>query len=220
MGLSIHESGDLMKSKLITALLAASAASFGLAPPSAMAQGTSTPVIDRAQQQISARIRQGMASGHITPSEARELFRRDREIELHEIRVKSNGNVTPQERQQLRTELDGLSAEVERMMANSAVVTGYGNASGNTPGIDSMEANLRARIDEGVRTGRINQREADRLHRRERDIARHEAAYKRDGVVTPQERRQLRDELSRLSNDVDRLVSNRPGGQLRNEPQG
>lgn len=207
-----------MKSKLITALLAASAASFGLAVPPAMAQGTSTPTIDRAQQQISARIRQGMASGHITPSEARELFRRDREIELHEIRVKSNGNATAQERQQLRAELDGLAVDVERMMANSAVVTRNGNA--NTPGIDSMEANLTARIDEGVRTGRINQREADRLHRRERDIARHEAVYRRDGVVTAQERRQLRDELSRLSRDVDRMVRNMPSSQLRSEPRG
>ncbi len=207
-----------MKSNLITALLVVSATSFGVALPSAMAQGTNTPTIDRAQQQISARIRQGMASGHITPSEARELFRRDREIELHEIRVKSNGNATPQERQQLRAELDGLAAEVERMMANSAVVTRNGNA--NTPGIDSMEANIRARIDEGVRTGRINQREAGRLYRQERDFARHEAMYKRDGVVTPQERRQLRDELSRLSDAVDRMVSNRPNSQLRSEPRG
>jgi hypothetical protein len=139
---------------------------------------------------------------------------------LHEIRVKSNGNATPQERQQLRTELDGLAAEVERLMANSAVVTGYGNANGNTPGIDSIEANLSARIDEGVRTGRINQSEANRLHRRERDIARHEAVYKRDGVVTAQERRQLRDELLRLSREVDRMVSNRPGNQFRTEPRG
>ena len=205
-----------MKSRLISAFLVVSAASLGLAGPSAMAQGTSTPMVDRAQQQIAARIQQGMASGHITPSEARELYRRDREIEMHEIRIKMNGNATPQERQQLRVELDTLSAEVERMMANSAVMTRGGNGSNSTPGIDSMEANLGARIDEGVRTGRINRREADRLHRRERDIARHEATYKRDGVVTSRERRQLREELSRLSDDVDRMIRNPP----RNLPRG
>src|SRR5665647_132370 len=97
-----------MKSKFFTASLLASAmfVSLGLSP--AMAQGNNTPAIDRAQQAISARIQQGLASGHITPSEARELYRRDREIEIRESRFKSDGNATPQERQQLRADLDGL----------------------------------------------------------------------------------------------------------------
>ncbi len=41
---------------------------------------------------------------------------------------------------------------------------------------------------------------------RERAITRHEASFKRDGVVTPQERRQLRDELNSLRADVERLL--------------
>lgn len=176
--------------------------SLGLSP--AMAQGSNTPAIDRAQQAISARIQQGLASGHITPSEARELYRRDREIDIRESRFKSNGNVTPQERQQLRADLDGLSAEVERMIVNRSVVA----QPGNTNGIDNREFNISQRIDEGVRTGRITQREAVRLHSRERDIARHEASFKRDGVVTPQERRQLRNELTKLRDDVERMMRN------------
>jgi len=86
--------------------------SLGLSP--AMAQGTSTPRIDQAQQAISARIQQGLTSGHITPSEARELYRRDRDIEIRESRFKSDGTVTAQERQQLRADLDRLNADVER----------------------------------------------------------------------------------------------------------
>lgn len=81
-----------------------------------MAQGSYTPGIDRTQQAISARIQQGMASGHITPSEARELYRRDRDIEMREIQMKSNGNVNPQERRQLRDELNGLRDDVERLL--------------------------------------------------------------------------------------------------------
>lgn len=168
-----------------------------------MAQGTSTPGIDRSQQAISARIQQGMASGHITPSEARELYRRDRDIEMRENQMKSNGNVSPQERQRLRADLDGLSAEVERMMANSDVV---GQGRDNTPGIDNLQANISQRIDEGVRAGNLSRRDGRRLHMRERAIARHEASFKRDGVVTPQERRQLRDELNGLRDGVERLL--------------
>lgn len=193
-----------MKSKLFTASVLASAMFVSLAPSAAMAQGTNTPRIDQAQQAISARIQQGLASGHITPSEARELYRRDRDIDIRESRFKSDGRATDQERQQLRADLDGLSAEVERMISNRSVV----GQSGNTNGIDNRQFNISQRIDEGVRSGRLTQREARRLLSRERDIARLEARFKRDGVVTPQERSQLRNELTRLNDDVQRLMRN------------
>lgn len=195
-----------MKLKVITASLLASAmfAGFGLAP--ALAQGVNTPAIDRTQQAISARIQQGMASGHITPSEARELYRRDRDIDNRENRYKANGQATPQERQQLRSELNALAAEVERLMANRNYVQPPGNT--DTNGIDNRQFNTSQRIEEGIRSGRITQREAQKLHRRERDIARHEANFKRDGVVTPQERRQLRNELTRLQDDIQRMLQN------------
>ena len=186
-----------MKSKFFTPSLLAAALFMGMGLAPAMAQGTSTPALDRAQQAISARIQQGMASGHITPSEARELLRRDREIDLRESRFKANGTATPQERQQLRTDVDSLGNEVERLMMNNSYVQPPANAAGNTPGIDNRQLGIGQRIDEGVRSGRITQREARSLQNRERAIARHEAAYKRDGVVTPQERRQLRNELAR-----------------------
>ncbi len=197
-----------MKSKFFTPTLLATALFMGMGLAPVMAQGTSTPALDRAQQAISARIQQGMASGHITPSEARELLRRDREIDLRESQFKANGTATPQERQQLRVDVDRLGNEVERLMMNNSYVQPPANAAGNTPGIDNRQLDIGQRIDEGVRSGRITQREARRLQSRERDIARHEATFKRDGVVTPQERRQLRDELARLNADVDRMMRN------------
>ncbi len=195
-----------MKLKFFSASILASALFVALGLSPALSQGVNTPAIDRAQQSISARIQQGMASGRITPSEARELYRRDREIDMRESRFKANGQATPQERQQLRTELNALAVEVERLMANSNVVAPPGSA--NTNGIDNRQFNIGERIDEGVRSGRITQREARILHRRERDIERHEANFKRDGVVTPQERRQLQKELTRLQDDVRRMMQN------------
>lgn len=197
-----------MKSKFFTTSLLASALFLGLGLAPVMAQGTNTPALDRAQQAISARIQQGMASGHITPSEARELLRRDREIDLRESRFKANGTATPQERQQLRVDVDRLGNEVERLMMNNDYVQPPGNSASTTTGIDNRQLNISARIDDGVRSGRITRREARRLQNRERVIARHEAAYKRDGVVTPQERRQLRDELARLNADLARMMRN------------
>ena len=105
-----------MKSKLLTASLLASAIFAGLGMAPAMAQGVNTPRIDQAQQEISARIQQGMASGHITPSEAQVLMRREREIQRHEAFFKSDGVVTQQERRQLRDEVRDLNDDVERMV--------------------------------------------------------------------------------------------------------
>lgn len=193
-----------MKSKLLTATLLASALFAGLGINPVMAQNTYTPGIDQAQLQIRARIQQGMQSGQITPSEAQALYRRDSDISLRESRFKSDGNASPQERQQLRADLDGLKAEVERMIANRDVV-GQPSA---TNGIDRAAFNIHARIEEGVRSGQITEREAARLFNRERRIERREADFKADGVVTQQERRQLRNELTALRDQVERMMRN------------
>ncbi len=196
-----------MKSKFLTASLLASALFAGVGMSPAMAQGTNTPRIDQAQQAISARIQQGLASGQITPSEAQVLYRRDREIQMRENQYKAYGNVHPQQRQQLRDDLSALGADVERMMNNRDVVRPAGNAA-QTPGIDNQDAQISQRIDEGFRSGRITPREARKLQSQQREIARHEAYFKSDGIVTQQERRQLRNELAALSNEVERMMRN------------
>ncbi|SFC48103.1 hypothetical protein SAMN05216344_1193 [Polaromonas sp. OV174] len=195
-----------MTSKLFTASLLTTALFAGLGMSPAMAQNNYTPAIDQTQHAISDRIQQGLASGHITPSEAQALYRRDREISMRESRYKADGQVTPQERAQLRADLDGLRADVEPLMANNVVVRpGYG---GPADGIDKQQLSISQRIDAGVRSGRLNPREARELQGRERMIARHEAGYKSDGVLSPQERRQLNQELSVLRDEVERMMRN------------
>ena len=194
-----------MKKTAASLLVSALFAGIGIAP--AMAQGTHTPAIDRVQQDIGARIQQGLRSGAITPSEAQDLFRRQREIQIRESRVKADGVATPRERQMLRQDLDDLNAEVERKMGNSR---GRPQAD-RTPGIDDIQAEIRDRIEQGVRSGRISRVDARRLEDRERNIARNEARFKADGVVTQQERRQLRSELELLRQDVERMMRNGRG---------
>ncbi|MDO9359904.1 MAG: hypothetical protein Q7T70_13025 [Polaromonas sp.] len=196
-----------MKSKLLTLSLAASAVFAGLGMSPAMAQGVHTPNIDRAQQGVGLRIQQGLSTGQITPSEAQIFYRRDRDIEVRESYFKSNGNASPQERQDLRMQVDGLRADVERLIASRPVAV---RPSG-TPGIDNQSHALRQRIDEGIRSGRIDRQEARRLQNREREFERHEARVQADGVVTQQERRQLRNELASLRDDVERAIRNRRG---------
>ena len=217
-----------MTSKLLTASLLATALAAGLADAPAMAQpqgpyGSSapsyppqvvyapapqTPGIDRAQQAVSERIREGLQSGRITPSEARVLYRRDSEIQNREATYKADGRVTPQERQQLRADMAQLSAEVERAIANNRTVA-VAYPADRMGAIDSQEFNIRQRIDEGVRSHRLSPREAGRLQAREQEIENREAAYRSDGVLTPQERRDLRAQLGALRDEVERLINPR-----------
>jgi len=194
-----------MKSKWLISALTASACFGGagfVAP--ALAQNTQTPRIDRAQEEIGARIEQGVESGRITRAEAQQLYQRERAIREREERYKADGYASAQERQLLRQDLDALRADVERAIVNPRVAAPYER----TPGIDMREAAIRERIDEAVRSGQISEREARRLYRQERRIERDEARAKADGVVTRYERRQLRQELMALNNDLERALGN------------
>lgn len=212
-----------MTSKLLTASLLATALAAGLATAPAMAQPgpayyppnvvytpapVQTPGIDNAQQAVSDRIHQGLQSGRITPSEARQLYRRDRDIQNREAAYKSDGRVTPQERQQLRNDMAQLSAEVERAINNNSTVA-VARPGDRMGAVDSQQFNIRQRIDEGLRSHRLSPQEASRLQAREQAIERQEAAYRSDGVVTPQERSNLRAQLTALRDEVERMINPR-----------
>ena len=60
-----------------------------------------------------------------------------------------------------------------------------------TPGVDKRQEVQQKRIDQGVQSGRLNQKEATRLERRQERIEKMEDKAKADGVVTKQERKKL-----------------------------
>lgn len=107
-----------MKTKSISLSLLAAVLLAGFSAAPAMAQGTNTPSINHAQEEIHARIQQGIASGRITRAEAQRLHQRERDFQRREARFKSDGVVTRAERQQLRKDLDALERDVDRMLHN------------------------------------------------------------------------------------------------------
>lgn len=74
------------------------------------------------------------------------------------------------------------------MMISQAVFAADPTA---TPGIDRREAKQERRIEQGINSGALNQREAARLEKGEQRIERMEARAKADGKVTAQERKHL-----------------------------
>jgi hypothetical protein len=73
-----------------------------------------------------------------------------------------------------------------------------------TPGIDQRQANQERRIQQGVKSGQLTDREAARLQKREGKIEADKQAAKADGKVTPQERKKLQREENRASRAIHR----------------
>jgi hypothetical protein len=64
-------------------------------------------------------------------------------------------------------------------------------AQANTPRVDQRQANQEQRIDQGVASGSLTQREANRLERGQQHVDNMENRAKADGVVTRGERARL-----------------------------
>jgi len=192
-----------MKTSVLTSslLIVALWSVFGSTP--AAAQHDNTPRIDQAQQEIRERIDHGIATGRLAPHEARELYERERELRRMEFAMKRDGTMLPEERRQLRYALDDLNDMVERKLSHRGPPMQGGL---HAPGIERGKEALRERIADGMQSGRISRREAQRLHERERYLARQEAVAREDGHLTLEERRWLRSEIAALGNEVERMM--------------
>lgn len=87
--------------------------------------------------------------------------------------------------------------------------------SAETPGIDQRQANQEQRIDRGVGSGQLTEREANRLSRQQNKIDRMENRAKSDGVVTDKERARLHGAQNRASRNILREKHDRQGARHR-----
>lgn len=192
-----------MNAKKLVSTLVAALTLTGAGMSVAVAQGVPLAGIDHSQAQIRVRIEQGVASGRINPREAEALYQRERELQAREMRMKRDGYASLHERQALMQDLEVMRADVERAIGRHSA-----GMPQTRPGGDLSHARIQARIDQGQRSGRLTQREADRLRLQERELYRLEARLNADGYLSTGERRQLREEVAMLDRDIDRLMTN------------
>lgn len=84
----------------------------------ACAGSTYDPWVDRREWQQESRIERGIASGRLTPWEARALGREQVRIRDMEARMKSDGHLTPRERLRLNHRLNVASRDIWRLNHN------------------------------------------------------------------------------------------------------
>jgi len=73
-----------------------------------------------------------------------------------------------------------------------------------TPGLDTREAKMEKRIEQGKASGALNEKETARLEKRKASLEKAETRAKADGAVTKQERRRLNKKADRVSDGIAR----------------
>ncbi len=85
------------------------------------AQNTSTPAIDKRQDNQQKRIDQGVQSGALTPKEAGNLQKREDKIAGDVAKAKADGKVTAKERRKITQEQNVASRKITKKKHNKRV---------------------------------------------------------------------------------------------------
>jgi opacity protein-like surface antigen len=95
------------------------------------------------------------------------------------------------------------------------LMAGIAFAEAETPVIDQRQANQEQRIDRGVTSGQLNEKEADRLNKQQEQVNKMENRAKSDGVMTEKERARINEAQARASRHVAREKHDRQGKRHR-----
>jgi len=103
------------------------------------------------------------------------------------------------------------------LFAVSALVlmTGISYAEAETPVIDQRQTNQEQRIDQGIASGQLNEREANRLNKQQEHVNKMEDRAKSDGVMTKRERARIGAAQARASRHIAREKHDRQGKRHR-----
>jgi len=139
------------------------------------------------------RIEQGLKSGSLNTQEAGKLEREEARIDQQQAHDLQDGSLSPREREQLRRRQNRASRDIQRLEGNAA--TGNPN-SANSQRLQAdvqRNANQEQRIENGVRDGQLNARQAGALEAGQARVDRAEARAAADGHVGAREQHRVRE---------------------------
>jgi hypothetical protein len=181
--------------------IGAAAVAAAFATP-ALAQTTGTVVQRNVNQQ--ARIEQGLQSGQLTTREAAKLEGEESRVEKMESRALKDGKLSSDERARIDRAQNQVSRDIYREKHDAQV----GNP--NSPSSQRMQAdvqrnmNQQQRIEQGVKSGSLTNREVGKLERGQaRDNAMQYRAG-RGGHVGPNEQRHIQSAENQQSRRIYR----------------
>lgn len=162
-------------------------------------RGVRDPRVNTRQQAQHERIQQGVRSGELTRRETHDAREDQRNIRQLERAYKSDGELTRGERRDLNHEQNQASRELYRDKHDAQA---RAPAAVRDPAVNQRQANQAGRVAQGVKSGELTRPEAQELREERRDIRDLEHDYKSDRVLTPEERRDLNQQLDQNSREI------------------
>lgn len=98
--------------------------------------------------------------------------------------------------------VSGLSVTALPVQAEGPAHRSHAQAKHHDAGINHRQHHQNDRIRHGVKTGELTRAEVKELNQQRREIRREEHAYKADGHLTKDERRDLHHDMNALSKDI------------------
>ena len=150
------------------------------------------------------RIEQGLQSGELTTREAGKLEREESRVERDQARALQDGRLTPAEKARLAREQNKVSRDIYREKHDAQ--TGNPNSASSSRMQADVQRNInqQQRIEQGVQSGSLTNKETARLERGEARIDKAEARAGANGKVNAREQRRIQRAENRESRRIQR----------------
>lgn len=166
----------------------------------AFAQAVATEVQRNINQQ--ERIEQGLKSGELTTREASKLEREESRVERMQSNALRDGKVTPQEAARINNAQNRVSNDIYREKHDAQRGDPNSASSQRMQADVQRNINQQKRIEHGVQSGQLTNREVGRLERGQARSNRMEARAGADGHVGPHEQRHIQNSENRQSRHI------------------
>jgi hypothetical protein len=186
--------------KFVTTIAAAAVA--GLFSVAASAQTTGSEVQRDVNQQN--RIEQGLKNGSLSTKEASQLERGEARIDKMESNAEKNGNLSPAEKARIQRAQNQESQRINQLENNN--VRGNPNSASSQRMQADVQRNInqQQRIEQGVKSGQLTNREVGKLENGQAKVNRAEARAGAHGGVNANEQRRIQQAENKQSGKIYR----------------
>ena len=165
-----------MKRSTTLAMLIAGVVAFPV-----LAQTTSSEVQRNTNQQ--QRIEQGLQSGALTTKEAGQLERQQTQVDRMETNALKDGSVSPTEKARIQAAQNKTSATINADKHNAKLGNPTSKSSQRMQADVQRNVNQQARIEQGVKSGQLSNKQVASLEHGQAHVNRAEANAAADGHV-------------------------------------
>ena len=137
------------------------------------------------------RVEQGLKSGQLSTGEAARLERGEARIDRMESKALKDGNLSPAEAARIQRAQNQESGAINRLKHNDVTDNPNSASSQRMQGDVQRNINQQNRIEQGVQSGQLTNREASRLERGQAHINRAEARAGAGGHVNAREQARI-----------------------------